>query len=105
MSFGNLLKIMPTSLFSPEARAVFDHATGTAGQPGGPVPSPADWRDTPIYFLMVDRFNNQDAPPRHQPFDDPNFYDFQGGKFSGIQAQLDYIKNLGAGAIWLSPVL
>src|SRR5712692_65819 len=39
--------------------------------------SPADWRDQWIYFLMVDRFNNSQAPPRHMPFDDPNYYDFQ----------------------------
>lgn len=54
---------------------------------------------------MVDRFNNSSAQPQHDPFDDPEFFGFQGGKFSGIQQQLPYIKNLGAGAIWLSPVL
>jgi glycosidase len=54
---------------------------------------------------MVDRFNNASGPPNHTPFDDPNFYAFQGGNFAGIQAQLPYIKGLGAGAIWLSPVL
>ncbi|HLZ86422.1 MAG TPA: alpha-amylase family glycosyl hydrolase, partial [Puia sp.] len=35
----------------------------------------------------------------------PTFDVYQGGKFAGIQQQLDYIKGLGAGAIWLSPVL
>ena len=54
---------------------------------------------------MVDRFNNPTAGPRHAPFDDPAFADYQGGKFSGVQAQLPYVKALGAGAIWLSPVL
>ena len=54
---------------------------------------------------MVDRFNNSLAPPRHQPFDDPNYFDFQGGNLASIQDQLPYIKQLGAGAIWLSPVL
>ena len=53
---------------------------------------------------MIDRFN-AGKPPAHQPFDDPNFYGYQGGKFSGVRAQLPYIKALGAGAIWLSPVL
>ena len=28
----------------------------------GLTPSPADWRDVWIYFLMVDRFNRRDAP-------------------------------------------
>jgi glycosidase len=54
---------------------------------------------------MVDRFNNPAAPPVHSPYDDPDYYAYQGGKFSGVQQQLAYIKSLGAGAIWLSPVL
>ena len=92
---------MPTSLFAPDFQAVLD--TATTGRKA--FPSPADWRDEWIYFLMVDRFNNQAAPPLHPPFDDPGCFQYQGGKFSGIQQQLSYIKNLGAGAIWLSPVL
>jgi glycosidase len=54
---------------------------------------------------MVDRFNNKDGPPCHQPFDDPSFDGFQGGKYSGIKDKLPYLKKLGVGAIWLSPVL
>lgn len=54
---------------------------------------------------MVDRFNNPAAAPVHAPYDDPNYYAYQGGSFSGVQQQLAYIKGLGAGAIWLSPVL
>jgi glycosidase len=96
---------MPTSLFDAEFQQVYNAARANAGKPHGPFPSPADWRDTWIYFLMVDRFNNKTRPPRHAPFDDPGFSDYQGGKFSGVQAQLSYIKSLGAGAIWLSPVL
>jgi glycosidase len=96
---------MFTSLFAPEVQTTLDRAEAAAGQPGGPFPSPADWRDQVIYFLMVDRFNNPSAQPVHQPFDDPNFFKFQGGKFSGVKQRLSYIKSLGAGAIWLSPVL
>jgi len=96
---------MYTSLFSPEVQAILDDAVQSAGQAKGPFPSPADWRDQVIYFLMVDRFNNPDLPPVHSPFDDPSYYAFQGGKFSGIQQRLGYIKGLGVGAIWLSPVL
>jgi len=96
---------MPTSLFAQDAQAVLDAAVKSADQPQGPFPSPQDWRDLPIYFLMVDRFNHPGAQPKQPPFDNPNFADFQGGKFSGIQKQLAYIHQLGAGAIWLSPVL
>jgi glycosidase len=96
---------MFTSLFSPEVQAVLDNAEQAAALPGGLNPSPADWRDLVIYFLMVDRFNNPAAPPVHSPFDDPHYGQYQGGKFAGVQQQLGHIKNLGAGAIWLSPVL
>ena len=96
---------MPTSLFSPDFQAVLDAATAQTPAGQAAFPSPADWRDQWIYFLMVDRFNNAAAPPAHPPFDDPGCFQYQGGKFSGVQAQLAYIKGLGAGAIWLSPVL
>ena len=95
---------MPDSLFSAEVSAILTQVKDTGGAPKT-FPSPLDWRDEWIYFLMVDRFNDSAAPPRHQPFDDPGFFGFQGGNFAGIQDQLTYIKGLGAGAIWLSPVL
>jgi glycosidase len=38
------------------------------------------------------------------PYDNP-FGGFQGGTFNGVRDRLNYIKDLGAGAIWLSPVL
>jgi glycosidase len=96
---------MYTSLYSPEVQAVISAAESAAGTAGGPFPSPADWRDQVIYFLMVDRFANPTAAPVHSPFDDPNYYAYQGGQFAGVTQQLQYIKGLGAGAIWLSPVL
>jgi glycosidase len=96
---------MPTSLFSPEVQALLRTAESNAGTAQGPFPSPVDWRDQIIYFAMVDRFNNPAAAPVHAPFDDPNYFGYQGGKFAGITQQLGYIKNLGAGTLWLSPVL
>jgi glycosidase len=95
---------MPDSLFSSEFQTVFTGVRDTGG-PLAAFPSPIDWRDQLIYFLMVDRFNNANAAPRHLPFDDPDFFGFQGGNFAGIKDKLPYIKGLGAGAIWLSPVL
>ena len=95
---------MSTSLYAPDFLAVFNRYRDTGG-PLQSFASPADWRDQWIYFLMVDRFNNSLVPPRHMPFDDPDYYDFQGGNLASIQDQLPYIKQLGAGAIWLSPVL
>jgi glycosidase len=66
--------------------------------------SPEDWRDVWIYFLMVDRFHNAAAAPRRLPFD-TEFGGFQGGTIAGMQAKLSYLKELGVGAIWFTPVL
>ena len=90
---------MPDSLFDADFQGVYSGAGAKFH------PSPEDWRDCPVYFLMMDRFSNPAAPPEHPPFDDPDFSGFQGGKFAGVKANLGYIKALGAGAIWLSPVL
>lgn len=68
-----------------------------------PFPSPVDWRDYPIYFVLIDRFNNPNSPPKTQW--DKAANNAQGGTFEGVRQKLSYIKNLGAGAIWLSPVL
>jgi glycosidase len=83
------------------------------GQPATipyPFPSPTDWRETWIYFLMTDRFNNPVSPPSSLHANPPTAwnerYNYrQGGTFKGIEAQLDYIAALGAGAIWITPVL
>ena len=105
---------MQTSIWGPDIQAVFDQARVPgfkSVQVGNqtleiptPFPSPADWRDNWIYFLLVDRFNNPLQPPRNLPWD-AQYSDFQGGTIDGIRTQLDYLQNLGVGAIWISPVL
>ena len=64
--------------------------------------SPIDWRDKWIYFLMIDRFNNP-AIPNVPDWNKGNSKRYE-GKFEGVREKLDYIKDLGAGAIWLTPV-
>lgn len=78
---------------------------------GSIYPSPADWRDIFIYFLLVDRFDDNDngTQPYNPaaPTDGRDSADgrvFQGGNLKGITRRLDYIKGLGANAVWLSPV-
>jgi glycosidase len=85
----------PTSVRGPEVKEALARARRSA------FPSPEDWRDVWIYFLLVDRFNNPQAAPQRP---DPCL-SYQGGSFEGVRQQLDYLKELGAGAIWLSPVL
>jgi glycosidase len=93
---------MPTTINGVDVQSILTAAR--AGMPGnGLTPSPEDWRDCWIYFLMVDRFNNPAAPPV-SAFDG-KFGGFQGGTIDGMRAQLDYIKALGAGAVWFTPVL
>lgn len=94
----------PSSEFGTDFQAVLD-AVRDRGAGLALTPSPADWRDQWIYFLMLDRFNNRISPPNHAPFDDPQFSEFQGGTFRGVRAQLPYLKQLGVGAIWISPGL
>lgn len=68
------------------------------------TPSPKDWRDLSIYFLLFDRFNNPHHAPKHEPWDG-ECSGFQGGTFEGVRAKLPYLKAIGVGALWLSPVL
>ena len=61
------------------------------------------WQDETIYFLMVDRFNNSDSKNDFNVnAKDPLAY--HGGDFQGIIDQLDYLKDMGFTAIWLTPI-
>ncbi len=79
--------------------------------PGGEVfGSPGDWRDQVIYHLLIDRFDDGRADrPAYQAGlalrgrDEKEGAVFQGGTLRGITRRLDYIRNLGCGAIWISP--
>src|SRR5205809_2115549 len=93
---------MPTTINGADVQAILNQARRLA-PPNRLTPSPEDWRDCWIYFLMVDRFNNPAAPPK-AAFDSP-FGGFQGGTIEGIRQRLDYLKGLGVGAIWFTPVL
>ncbi|HEY3377426.1 MAG TPA: alpha-amylase family glycosyl hydrolase [Armatimonadota bacterium] len=104
---------MPKDIFDPEVLRCLENAMhprvkavgvhGDTVQVPSPFPSPEDWRDCWIYFLMIDRFNNPDAPPKGEW---NRVYDYrQGGTFNGVRAQLDYLHALGVNALWLSPVL
>jgi len=89
-------------------------------------PSPADWRDETLYFLLPDRFS--DGQEQTRPLLDrrnltaarpamPNGeawrWDrwaqsgaerWQGGTLRGIRSKLGYLKKLGVTAIWVGPV-
>ena len=85
---------------------------------GNVFPSPADWRDQFLYFLLPDRFSDGNENTR-QAFDrhDPSLHetddrvawqisgkDFQGGTLNGIRSKLAYLKGLGITALWIGPI-
>jgi glycosidase len=70
--------------------------------------SAREWREEFIYFLMVDRFHDDQArscrPRAGRSAGVATPDDFYGGTIRGITRNLDYIAGLGCTAIWLSPV-
>lgn len=64
-----------------------------------------------IYHIMPDRFANGDysndsySDMRQEGINRNKMYFRHGGDLQGIINHLDYIKDLGASAIWLTPVL
>ncbi|MEB4589602.1 alpha-amylase family glycosyl hydrolase [Candidatus Thiothrix sp. Deng01] len=84
-------------------------------------PSPGDWRDEVLYFLLVDRFSDNqedqrplldrsrlaDARPGQWRWEDwarSGGERWQGGTLKGVASKLDYLQNLGVTTLWLSPV-
>ena len=73
-------------------------------------PSPDDWRDENIYFIFNDRFfdgdpsNNNLESAHGAPYSPADAHAIHGGDLKGIQQKLDYIKSLGATAIWITPI-
>jgi glycosidase len=88
-------------------------------KPRGRVhPSPVDWRDQTLYFLLPDRFSdgNEASRPLFDRADPLRFKaadkragmeagkSFQGGTLKGIASKLGYLQGLGVTALWLGPV-
>ena len=67
-----------------------------------------------IYFLLPDRFNDGDPlnnrggsasiDPNESGYDPANPDFFHGGDLRGVTAKLDYLRDLGATLIWMSPI-
>lgn len=62
----------------------------------------AGWRSQSIYQILTDRFAMDDGST---PACDPTEAVYCGGTWKGITNKLDYIQNIGATAIWISPVV
>ena len=87
-------------------------------------PSPIDWRDQVLYFLLPDLFSDGKEASRPLLTRDAiqqlrntasragwNWHNWaesgkrwQGGTINGIRGQLDYLQNLGITTIWVGPI-
>ena len=89
-------------------------------------PSPGDWRDEVLYFLLIDRFSDgQEAsrplldrnrrstfrpdghdgqPWRWDRWAESGAHRWQGGTLRGVKSKLSYLWDLGITTLWLSPV-
>jgi glycosidase len=83
-------------------------------------PSPTSWPAQCVYQIMVDRFSDgkertehilqRDVDPVQPPgwrwnsWADSGRFRFQGGTIRGATSKLDYLRELGITAVWMSPV-
>lgn len=81
-------------------------------------PSPADWRDQTLYFLLPDRFSdgNEAERPLFDPADPAEHRapdhaawmaagkTWQGGTLRGVTDKLDYLRDLGITTLWIGPI-
>jgi alpha-amylase len=65
-----------------------------------------------LYFTLTDRFANGSSSndrgglaggPDQHGFDPTRISHFHGGDFAGLTARLDYLKDLGITAVWVTP--
>ncbi|OLP19972.1 cyclomaltodextrin glucanotransferase [Leptolyngbya sp. 'hensonii'] len=69
-----------------------------------------EFRQETIYFIVVDRFFDGDPDNSEGP--NPELYDpdgqdwgrYWGGDLQGVIEKLDYLKNMGVTALWLTPL-
>ena len=68
------------------------------------APAPTAWRDSVLYFVVLDRFADGD-PANDINVDVSAKGTFHGGDLAGLRQQLDDIASLGVTAIWITPVV
>ncbi len=68
------------------------------------------FNDSVIYFAVVDRFHNGNPAnddgynPASHDASHSDWFKYWGGDLDGVLQKLDYIKELGCSAIWLTPL-
>lgn len=61
------------------------------------------WKSRSIYFVLTDRIARSSSDTGGGSCG--NLGNYCGGTFKGLESKLDYIKNLGFDAIWITPVV
>jgi alpha-amylase len=61
------------------------------------------WKSRSIYFVLTDRIARSNTDTGGGSCGDLGNY--CGGTFKGLESKLDYIKNLGFDAVWITPVV
>lgn len=67
-----------------------------------------DWDEQVIYFMVTDRFSNGDSTNDAADLlasAKNKAGAYQGGDFKGVTNKLDYLKELGVSAIWVTPIV
>ncbi|EPX72017.1 alpha-amylase Aah3 [Schizosaccharomyces octosporus yFS286] len=64
--------------------------------------TPTEWRTRIIYQIVTDRFAREEGSADYPC--NPASNSYCGGSWKGIEQKLDYIRDLGFTAIWISPV-
>ncbi len=81
---------------APAARVLLPQGSAFAGAAAAP-------RSDVLYFVLVDRFANGE-PANDGAIDRADPSAWHGGDLQGVAARLDYLRDLGVGSVWLSPV-
>ena len=64
-----------------------------------------------MYLIMPDRFANGDPSnddvkgQLERGIDRTEMYARHGGDLAGVESKLDYLEELGVGAVWMTPVV
>ncbi|HEY6036133.1 MAG TPA: alpha-amylase family glycosyl hydrolase [Kofleriaceae bacterium] len=106
MSKLALVVIAGCTLAPPSANPLADPPDAAAAGSGETQVAPTnDWHAQVLYLALPDRFRdgdptNNDATHCFDPSDPRRFH---GGDIAGLRAHLDYLHDLGATAVWITP--
>ncbi|KAA8825831.1 hypothetical protein EMO91_11820 [Bifidobacterium myosotis] len=103
---GTMLAVgLPANIVQAE-EPLFTSQSSSSNVPA----STADMTGDVIYQLITDRFydgdssnNNPASAIGEYSADRTNWQLYWGGDFAGVAEKMSYLKNLGVGAIWISP--